>query len=89
MAQIKKPIAINVYVSSSVTYRFFGFHLNKNYIDSCAFKVCLSFLFYLFFVFCLVCWKKIYNTIEYRNMHLTLLLPVSGDRSLLYHRSVH
>ncbi len=30
MAQNKKPIAVNVYVSSPVTYQFLWFYLNKN-----------------------------------------------------------
>ncbi len=30
MAQNKNPIAVNIYVSSPVTYRFFWFDLNKN-----------------------------------------------------------
>ncbi len=30
MAQNKKPIGVNVYVSSPVTYRFLWFDLNKN-----------------------------------------------------------
>ncbi len=40
----KKPIAVNVYVSSPVPFDFFDFYL-KNSIESCAFKVCLHILF--------------------------------------------